>query len=255
MRTADPVLWHLKASSYSEKARWALDYKRVLHVRRAATPGRHRTIAEGLTGGRTLPVLVIDGQAIGDSARIIDVLERRYPDLPLYPADPDERRQALEIEDFFDKHLGRHTCLLLVHYMLLDADLTLGAFFPDLVGLRRRAVRKAFSVRRRRLAAAFEIDDRSVARAFGKLFAAGERFRAELQPGGYLVADRFTVADLTVAALLAPAVAPKQFPYPQPQRGHPLLAPLRDALAGSGLLDWTREMYARRRGLSAESAP
>ena len=36
-----PVLYHLKVSHYNEKARWALDYKGVPHVRRAAIPGRH----------------------------------------------------------------------------------------------------------------------------------------------------------------------------------------------------------------------
>ena len=48
--------------------------------------------------------------------------------------------------------------------------------------------------------------------------AAGECFREEIQPSGYLVGDSFTVADLTVAAIVAPAIAPEQFPYPQPQR-------------------------------------
>jgi glutathione S-transferase len=43
---------------------------------------------------------------IGDSTRIIEVLERRYPDPALYPSDPDERRRALEIEEFWDEELG-----------------------------------------------------------------------------------------------------------------------------------------------------
>ena len=252
-----PVLWHLKVSHYNEKARWALDYKRVPHVRRAAVPGRHRAIARWLTGGKTFPVLVLDGQAIGDSTRIIEVLERRYPEPALYPADPDERRRALEIEEFFDEELGPYTRLLVVHHMLPDPDLTLGAFFSDLSGPSRLSARAAFPAVRRRMASALGVDERGVGVAFEKLRAAGERFAAELQPSGYLVGERFTVADLTLASLLAPAVAPEQFPYPQPQRGHPLLAPLRDVLAGPGLLDWTREMYARWRGPSAElySAP
>jgi glutathione S-transferase len=249
-----PLLWHLKVSHYNEKARWALDYKRVPHVRRAVVPGRHRRIAQRLTGASTFPVLVLDGDAIGDSTRIIEALERRVPEPPLYPADPSERRRALEIEDFFDEQLGSHTRLLVLHHMLPDGNLTLGAFAPDLGGLRRLAARATFPRLRGRVAAAFAIDDRSVALAFEKVRAAGERFRAELQPSGYLVGDTFTVADLTLAALLAPAVAPAQFPYPQPQRGHPLLAPVREALAPSGLVDWTREMYTRHRGRSAEIA-
>jgi glutathione S-transferase len=247
-----PVLWHLKVSHYNEKARWALDYKRVPHVRRAAVPGRHRPIAKELTGGTTLPVLLLDGEAIGDSTRIIEALEQRYPEPPLYPVDPDERRRALEIEDFFDEQLGPHVRLLVIHHMLPDGKLMLGAFVPDLKGVRRIVARAAFPRLRPRLAADFAIDDVSVALAYEKLRAAGERFRAELEPSGYLVANTFTVADLTLAALLAPVVAPEQFPYPQPQRGHPLLAPLRDALAGPGLLDWTREMYNRHRSPSAE---
>jgi glutathione S-transferase len=93
-----------------------------------------------------------------------------------------------------------------------------------------------------------------VALARDKVRAAGDRFRAELQPSGYLVGDGFTVADLTLAALLAPAVAPEQFPYPQPQRGHPRFEPLREALAEQGLLDWTRQIYSRHRSPSAEIA-
>jgi glutathione S-transferase len=136
--------------------------------------------------------------------------------------------------------------------MLPDPDLTLGAFFSDLNGARRLSARAAFPVVRRRMAAAVGLEPGSVARAFAKVETAARRVRAELQPNGHLVGDGFTVADLTLASLLAPVVAPTQFPYPQPQRGHPLLAPVREALAEPGLLDWTCEMYARWRGRSAE---
>jgi GH15 family glucan-1,4-alpha-glucosidase len=40
-------------------------------------------------------------------------------------------------------------------------------------------------------------------------------------------------------------VAPKEFPYAQPQRDHHRLAPLLDALGEAGLVEWAREMYAR----------
>jgi glutathione S-transferase len=249
---AAPVLWHLKVSHYNEKARWALDYKEVRHLRRAAMPGPHREIAAELTGGSTFPVLLLNGEAIGDSTRIIAALERCYPVPPLYPLDPSARQRALEIEDFFDEQLGPHTRLLAIHYMLPDAGLMLGAFVPDLKGFRRLSARTIFPLVRRRVVSDFGIDDRRVALAHEQLRVAGRRFNAELQASGYLVGETFTVADLTLASLLAPLVAPEQFPYPQPQRGHPLFEEARDALARSGLLDWTREMYARHRGRSTE---
>ena len=249
-----PILWHLKVSHYNEKARWALDYKGVPHLRRAVPPGKHQSVAQVLTGGRTLPVLMLDGEAIGDSTEIIAALERSHPDPPLYPSDAESRRRALELEDFFDEELGPHTRLLLVHHMLPDSDLMLGAFAPDLARLRRFGLRAMFPLLRRQAIADFGIDDASVRRAFEKVRGAGERFQAEVQPSGYLVGEGFTVADLTLAALVAPAVAPEQFPYPQPQRGHARLRPVRDALAECGLFDWARDIYARHRSASAEIA-
>ena len=250
--SATPLLWHLKVSHYNEKARWALDHKRVPHRRRAVTPGEHVAIARRLTGGRTFPVLELDGQAIGDSTAIIAALERCHPDPPLYPAEPSERRRALELEDYFDEELGPYSRLLVVHHAFADPKLALSTFTPDLSPARRVLGRAMFPRLRRQVRERLGIDDASVAHAFQKLQAAGGRLRDELQPSGYLSGDRFTVADLTAAALVAPAAAPEQFPYPQPQRSHPLLEPLRAALAKSGLLDWSREMYARHRGASAE---
>src|SRR5207247_7582325 len=97
MSTDTPVLWHLKMSHYNEKARWALDYKGIPHVRSALVPGRHRDKAQKLSGGETFPVLELDGEAIGDSTRIIEALERRHPEPPLYPSDPDARTRALAL--------------------------------------------------------------------------------------------------------------------------------------------------------------
>src|SRR5947209_4427177 len=104
--TALPVLWHLKVSNFNEKARWALDYKQVPHVRKAAVPGQHAKIAQQLCGTRTFPILVLDGRPVGDSTDIVAQLETRWPDPPLYPLDPEDRQRALQLEDFFDEHLG-----------------------------------------------------------------------------------------------------------------------------------------------------
>jgi glutathione S-transferase len=250
-----PVLWHLKFSNFNEKARWALDYKKVPHLRRAVVPGRQRAVAQRLSGTDTFPVLVLGGEAIGDSTQIIEALERRYPDPQLYPSDPPARRRALELEDFFDEELGPFSRLLTMSCLLKDADLMLGAAVPELSGPRFVLARATFPRIRRGVIATLGIDDFSVEHAYVKLRAAAERFREALHPSGYLVGDSFTVADLTLAALLAPPVAPEQFPYPQPQRTHPALAPLRAVLAESGLFDWTREIYARHRSPSAEVAP
>jgi glutathione S-transferase len=248
-----PILRHLKFSHYNEKARWALDYKRIPHIRRAAIPGSHAKIARRLGAGRTFPVLEVNGDVVGDSTEIIAILERDHPDPPLYPADPGERRRALELEEFFDEELGPHVRLLVVDRMLPDPQLMLSAFTPDLAGPRRAAARAMYPLLRRKMIAHLGISAASVELALQKCNAACERFARERQPSGYLVGDSFTVADLTLAALLFPVVAPAEFPYPQPQRHHPRLADLR-AIFDDGPGPWTQWIYARHRPRSAEVA-
>ena len=41
---ATPVLYHIEVSHYNEKARWALDYKRIPHVRKAPLPMLHTVV-------------------------------------------------------------------------------------------------------------------------------------------------------------------------------------------------------------------
>src|ERR1700682_1522904 len=98
-----PVLWQFTSSHFNEKARWALDYKRVPHRRHSLVPGFHVLTVKRMTGQTQVPVLKLDGQTISDSTRIIEALERAFPEPPLYPADPSELSLALELEDYFDR--------------------------------------------------------------------------------------------------------------------------------------------------------
>src|SRR5437773_1783368 len=122
--TGRPTLWHIPVSHYSEKARWALAYKGIEHDRHAPPAGPHMLVALWLTrGGQvTLPVLELDGERIGDSTAIIAALERRFPEPPLYPEDPRERRAALELEAFYDEELGPAIRRLVFHELRSERD-------------------------------------------------------------------------------------------------------------------------------------
>jgi len=247
-----PVLWHLKVSHYNEEARWALDYKGLPHVRRAVDPGRHQKVARRVGGGSTLPVLQLNGTVLGDSTEIIAELERLRPDPALYPADPAERRGALELEEHFDEELGPHTRLLAVHHAFQDKRLGFDTFVPDMPAIRRGFAGLIFPRVRKQIDKQFGIDEQSIANAFDRVREAGKVVRSEAGQGGYLCGEEFSVADLTLAALVSPLVCPDQFPYAQPQRDHPLFEPVRNVLGESGLDRWAREMYSRHRGVSAE---
>src|SRR4029453_2464062 len=82
-----PLLWHIPLSHYSEKVRWALDYKGIPHRRRVLGPDYLIRVWR-VTGQGKLPVLWLDGRAIADSTRIIAPLEQHYPEPALFVTPP-----------------------------------------------------------------------------------------------------------------------------------------------------------------------
>ena len=247
-----PILWQFKYSHYNEKARWALDYKQVSHVRRSLLPGAHMLPILLRTGQKQVPVLQLHNRTVPDSTRIIEAIEAAYPEPPLYPSDPSARRRALDLEEFFDTELGPHIRLAWFHELLTEPSYVASQLSVDFSAPARRVFRALFPVTRRVMRADMGINARNAEPARAKVAAAFDRLEAELQPSGYLVGDGFTVADLTAAALFSPLVMPAQFPYP-------LFTPLpaaaqrwRESLTARRGFQWVADIYHRHRGTSAE---
>ncbi len=250
-----PTLWHISISHYSEKVRWALDHKRIPHRRRAVPiPGAHIPASLWLTHGanRTFPVLEIDGRRIGDSTEIIAALERRFPDPPLYPADPAQRHRALELEDFFDEELGPHTRLLAFHELGKDRERFEAVIARTAPGPIARLGSGAAGYARTFTGLRYGVRSEEAAEvARGKIVNALDRLEVELGSGEHLVGERFGVADLAAAALFYPLVLPDGAPLagdePLPQSLARFRAPLEER---SGYR-WVEETYRRHRALVA----
>jgi glutathione S-transferase len=239
-------LWHLDVSHYNEKARWALDYKRVPHVRRAVPPGVHFAFAFGMTRQMTMPVVTFDGKAVGDSSAIIAELERRFPEPPLYPADPDERARALALEELFDEELGPHIRAALLVHVLADTDLALLAAAPRGPALRRAFLRPAVPLVGRAIGGKHHVNPETAVDGLARTRVMLDRIAAEVGPGGYMVGDAFSVADLTAAGLCFP-LAPEPYLRPVHFAAQQLLE-LREELAGHPAVAYIAEMYGRHRG-------
>ncbi len=247
MAVSAPVLWQYNFSNFNEKARWALDFKGVPHVRRSLLPGGARAMAFSLRG--TLPVLDIDDARVVDSTRIIAELERRFPEPALYPADAGERSAALALEDFFDEEAGHELRRAGFYEWRTNPAFVTGLLTTGRGRSTRtmmRAVLPGAMVYARRR---YRIYPADAERARAKLATALDRISAELKPSGYLVGESFTVADLTAAALLFPLAMPPecQYAYPElpdwgalkPHSQHPAV-------------EWVSEIYRRHRGRSSE---
>jgi glutathione S-transferase len=248
-----PVLWHLEISHYNEKARWALDYKGVAHVRRAVTPGLQQFTARRLRAGRTVPILEMNGRAIGDSTKIIEEIERRWPEPRLYPRDLAQRRRALGLEDYFDEQCGHDARRVLFSDNLSEPE-TFVAMFNGAdrprSGLLKTLTPLICQVVKRR----FQIRPETVEESREKVRAAFDRIEAEVGPSGYLVGESFGVADLTAASILGLIVVPPEFPYIKvhPDERTAQFRRFRDSLKDRPGFKWVEDMYRRHRGTSAE---
>jgi glutathione S-transferase len=247
-----PTLWQLEISHYSEKVRWALEHKGIDHRRRSPLPGSHIPIALALTRGAqvTLPVLTLDGRAIGDSTEIIAALEARHPDPPLYPIDAEERARAIELEEWFDENLGPHTRLLPFYEMTQEPDLfaeVAAAAVPGPLGKAKPVVGAYARVYTRFRWNADSSEDAERARK--GIVAAFDKLDSELEKsdGEFLVGEGLSVADITAASLFYPLVVPPEGPL-DPHLPRPAaLERFRQSLSDRRGFRWVEETFRRHR--------
>jgi glutathione S-transferase len=213
---------------------------------RAAAGGPHvgRPLADP---GRQHP-----GPDPPDRGRVADrlALEARYPQPPLYPADPEERRRALELEDFFDEQLGPAARTIAFYELINEPEIFAQvaseavpgplAKLPALTGLYASTYT---SLRWK------ANDDQGAAQAREKIVAAMDVVDAELAAGNgeFLVGESFSVADLTAASLFYPVVGPDEGPLPPGQPVPPALERFREELSTRPAFNWVKETFRRHR--------
>ena len=217
-------------SHYCEKARWALeraglDYREERHVQAV-----HRFAARRAGGGVTVPVLVTDDGAVGDSADILAwVDERLAPELRLFPAERSERAAVEALCRRLDEQLGPSGRRLMYVHMLAERKLMLRFNNCGVPRWEDRTIRwgwpviAAFARSAMAITPGVEVEDeRVVWREFDHV--------AELLSDGrpYLFGERFGAADLTFAALAAPSIVPSDYgvALPQPDQLPPATAAL-----------------------------
>lgn len=197
-------LWQFRASPYNEKIRWALDFKRIEHRRRSVLPGLHIGPIKSRTGQAATPILQLDGKWLSGSSAIAAALDARFPDPPLFPADPASRAAVLEIEKRFDDDFGPRmrratfgqllpTPRYLARVFAAGRSSLTQAAYGMLIPLASSAIRKGNGITGPESIADGE-------RAIDEAFAFVSQ---RLNGRPYLVGDRFTLADLTAAAFVA----------------------------------------------------
>lgn len=244
-------LHQFATSPYCEKLRWVLDLKgvpyEIVEVRFGSP--EHKALATR-TGATSVPaVLTDDGRWLRDSTTIAADVEARFPRPALVPAEPRAAAAVRLWEDWADEALAGAAYPLYVDAVMSDPALRrrayqaalgggpFGPFYPLLGGVfesrYRQRTRAPVATRPVRL----------------QRFAEACALLAEnLADRPYLVGDTFTLADLTVAVMLAIVNRPEGAD-PHPVVGSaPWRAPgLPEDDAVRRVLEWQAELFARHR--------
>lgn len=242
------TLHQFAASHFNEKVRWALDYKAIDHVRESYLPGPHTPVIRKLSGGpSTTPLLQHPDGFISGSAAIIDWLEQTSPEPALYPADKDSRKAALAVQTRFDAEIGPATRTAVFSVFLEELGCLCTTFARDKPLWKRLAYRAVLPLARPMIRAGNNVWPESIERSMQITHDILDEVAQTTRATGYLVGDKFTIADLTAASLLAPIAS---VDHPDMKRPEPVPCSLREFLAQWQHHDgvsWVHQMYARHR--------
>jgi glutathione S-transferase len=243
------AVWQFRLSLYPEKVRWALDYKGIPHILHSLLPGLHIPQMLLWAGQRTLPVMTQGHKVVKGSAAIIDYLEHHYPDLPLYPADPALRQQALALQQQFDE-LGVHARRAFFWEFLPATDLAADLFSLGYPAWVRQGYRAMFPLTRLVMQLDMRITRASAEEGCRCIQEALDFVASQQGPEGYLVGKQFSIADLTAAVVLFPMVFPEQYPVAWPTSRPACIEQWLSKWQGHAGALWVSEMYRRHRGSS-----
>ena len=198
-------------SHYCEKARWALDAAGASYREEPHAPMAHM-FATRAVGARTVPVLVYDGNVLGDSTTIAHYADKLAPpERKLLPEDADARARVLELEDELDETIGVDARVIAYWHLLADgvtARSFVGRMLPP-IPLAPYVVAPLF---RGIIFRRYKVNAASARTAEERVRATFARLAGTVEKEGYLVGGRFTLADLTLAALMSPILAPPEHP-------------------------------------------
>ena len=100
------ILYGGDLSYYTGKARAYMRYKGLDFVEKTATRAVYKDIIVPKVGAPIVPVLeTAAGEIVQDTTEIIDFLEQRHPDSPVYPSAPTQKLVSLMLEHYGDEWL------------------------------------------------------------------------------------------------------------------------------------------------------
>lgn len=197
-------------SHYCEKARWGLERAGLAYAERCYPPLLHyRAVARYRT--RSVPVLVHPSGVLTDSTDILQWIDAQAPQAGLYPDDAELRAEVERWEDRFDDVLGPATRQHVYFFGFGALDLMLPVALEGAGRLDRLLVPHVLPRARPLFDRLLGLSPADLAQADAIIDGVLDAVEAQLGDRRFLVGDRFSAADLTFAAMMAPLVLPANY--------------------------------------------
>lgn len=210
------VLITIPLSHYCEKARWGLDRVGIPYREEAHAPLVHRLFTM-TRGGGTVPMLIDGHRRICSSAEILKYVAANDRREWLYPADPNQRAEVESWEGTFDTHFGPHSRRWAYSHLLSNPALMRSLWTQRAPHGEARILRAVAPLVRVLVRSTYRITPESGERSLARAHEMFRKVQSRLAEGReYLVAERFTAADLTFAVLAAPMLLPAKCRAVQP---------------------------------------
>jgi glutathione S-transferase len=245
-------------SHFCEKARWALDRAGIEYLEEGHIPGFHRfAVKRAKSPGTSVPVLVTDDASLFDSSDILAWTDAKVPaEHRLYPKDDGKRNDVLALEDQLDTELGPHIRRVLYFYLLAQRQVAFGLMDQGTPLWERSALRVGSPFLFAGMRRFMNIDAATSKASHDAMLCIFDAMERRLADGrAFLVGDRLTAADITLAALAGPAVRPKEHSviFPSLESLPPAARQLLDEASTRPLGDYIRRIYREHRHVAAHA--
>ena len=246
------VLHSFPFSNFCEKAAWSLDYAGLPYTVQPHLPGPHAGTIRKLSGQTSVPILQDGDQVVAGSDAIAAHANALAPKAGLIPDDLSQ--EVLDWQTRIDA-IGATLRWALFHELLNTPKMACsvltggqhgqgitryGLFFRTFCPLLRRMVRS-------------EAPDIDQARQ--ECVAVADQIIEAMQSDGYLVGNRFTLADLTAAAIFYPVAMPVGALGSSNARQEAGLTPWLQSWAAHPIQNYVSGVYAKHRDSKGASQP
>jgi glutathione S-transferase len=212
-----PRLITLALSPYNDFARWALDRSGISY-REERKPLVLHAFASRRAGGKgTTPVLVTEGEKIGESAEIAEWADRHSSNPAALFPEGERGEETRRLVEHFGADLGTQTRPLFWAALIKDLPLANRLWSQGLSDRAARAQPWALRLSKPLIKRTLDVRPDTVETAPRRIREIFDEASARLERGPHLVGERITAADLSFAAMAAPAL--------MPDAGHPAAYP------------------------------